>query len=155
MKTIYRIAKTELLTLFYSPVAWLVLMIFAFQVGINFVDQFGDCVKSQTLGYHIYNATGKIFTGWGLFNMMKSDLYLYLPLLTMGLISREIGSGSIKLLFSSPISTAKIVLGKYLAMVFYCLLFILILFVPILFSCFTVKAIDIPSILVALLGLYL
>ena len=32
MRAIYKIAKSELGTLFYSPIAWLILVIFVFQV---------------------------------------------------------------------------------------------------------------------------
>ena len=36
LRSTLRIARIELNTLFYSPVAWLVLVIFAFQVGMIF-----------------------------------------------------------------------------------------------------------------------
>ncbi len=155
MKTIFRIAKTELFTLFYSPVAWLVLIIFAFQGGMEFTDTFGKCVKHQVLGYNLYNVTSRIYTGYSLFDMMLNNLYLYIPLLTMGLVSREIGSGSIKLLFSSPITNVKIILGKYLAMMIYCFSLILILSSFIVFGGFTIKDMDFPAVLSALLGTYL
>ena len=38
MKTIWKIAKAELNTLFCSPIAWLILIIFAFQAGLTFSD---------------------------------------------------------------------------------------------------------------------
>lgn len=38
MRTIYYIAKTELQTLFYSPIAWMIIIIFVFQAGMNFSD---------------------------------------------------------------------------------------------------------------------
>ena len=38
MKTIFRIAQTELRLFFYSPIAWLILIIFAFQAGMAFCD---------------------------------------------------------------------------------------------------------------------
>lgn len=155
MKIIYRIAKTELFTLFYSPVAWLVLMIFAFQAGMEFTDSFGKCLKSQDLGYGLYNVTSRVFTGYSLFSNMLENLYLYLPLLTMGLVSREISSGSIKLLYSSPVSIVKIIFGKYLAMVVYCFTFIIILLSFIVFSGFTIKDLDYPALFSALLGFYL
>jgi len=47
----------------------------------------------------------------------------------MGVISKELSSGSIKLLYSSPISNTHIVLGKFLAMVVYAFLLTLILFI--------------------------
>ena len=45
MKTIFRLAKTELRILFCSPVSWLILVIFAFQAGLNFSDTFGGLLK--------------------------------------------------------------------------------------------------------------
>lgn len=36
MRVIYKIAKSELGTLFYSPIAWLILVIFVFQVFGSF-----------------------------------------------------------------------------------------------------------------------
>ena len=36
MKKIYKLALTELQTLFYLPVAWLILVIFLFQVGMTY-----------------------------------------------------------------------------------------------------------------------
>ena len=43
---------------------------------------------------------------------LVGKLYLYLPLLTMGLMSREINNGTIKLLYSSPIKVREIVFGN-------------------------------------------
>lgn len=116
MKKILRVAKTELQTLFYSPVAWLILIVFAFQLGFIISDNFVDWARRKTLGYPIFPLSQTIFS----FQTLKGYLYFYLPLLTMGVISREYASGSIKLLYSSPISNLQIVLGKYLAMVAYC-----------------------------------
>ncbi len=155
MKTIFRIAKTELRTLFFSPVAWIVLMIFAFQSGMLFCDSLDQCIKYNALGKSLYNLTAQVFTKYALFSSMQKNLYMYIPLLTMGLISREINSGSIKLLFSSPITNIKIVLGKYFAMVMYCFVFILILTPLIIFGIFGIKDLDIPTILTAGLGMFL
>jgi len=157
MKTIYRIAKTELFTLFYSPVAWLVLVIFAFQVNMEFSELISSQLRSKSLDYDLWGVTSSVFTSnmRGLFPRILGHLYLYLPLLTMGLMSREIKSGSIKLLFSSPITNSKIILGKYLAMMTYCFLLILILFFPVLFSAATVQEFDLPLVLSGLLGIYL
>lgn len=157
MKTIYRIAKTELFTLFYSPVAWLVLVVFAFQVNMEFSGLITNQLRSKSLDYDLWEVTSSVFTlnMSGLFPRILGYLYLYLPLLTMGLMSREIKSGSIKLLYSSPITNSKIVLGKYLAMMTYCFLLVLILFFPVLFSAATVKDFDMPLVLSGLLGIYL
>ena len=52
--------------------------------------------------------------------ILCGSLHFYIPLLTMGLISRELSTGSIKLLYSSPISNAQIVLGRFLSTVYVC-----------------------------------
>ena len=100
MKTIYKIAKTELQTLFYSPVAWLVIVIFTFQTAMTFTNMFGGLVRNQALGYELVSVTSNVFSNpWGgVFPAIQGYLFLYIPLLTMGLMSREFGSGSIRLL---------------------------------------------------------
>mgnify|MGYP005932878887 CR=1 FL=1 len=161
MKTIYKIAKTELQILFYSPVAWLIIVIFAFQVAMTFVGSFsfGGVVESQALGYGkgAYMATFKIFSNpWGgLFPAIQGYLYLYIPLLTMGLMSRELSSGSIKLLYSSPVTNTQIILGKFLSMMIYGLVLIAILMFFVVFSAFTVKDLDFSAVMTGMLGLYL
>ena len=96
MKTIFRLAKTELRILFCSPVSWLILVIFAFQAGLNFSDTFGGLLKRQAMGYGLGGITEETFAGYtGLLISMLKSLYLYIPLITMGLMSRELSSGSI------------------------------------------------------------
>lgn len=51
MKTIFRLAKTELRILFCSPVSWLILVIFAFQAGMAFSNIFDIQLKRMALGY--------------------------------------------------------------------------------------------------------
>ena len=46
-KMIYNIARTELQMLFYSPVAWLILVVFGVQSGMLFADQLAQLVSSQ------------------------------------------------------------------------------------------------------------
>ena len=139
MKTIYKIARTELQTLFYSPIAWLILVIFTFQASMAFTNGLAGNVRSQELGYGLYNVTMGVFAGWrGMFIAMQQYLYLYIPLLTMGLMSRELSSGSIKLLYSSPVTNTQIILGKYLSMLVYGLVLIGIICVYVIYSAFVV-----------------
>lgn len=156
MNKILRIAKLEISILFYSPVAWLVLVIFMIQTGIGFFGMLGGYKEMFLMGEHISDLTFSLFPGMnGLFDKVLQTLYLYIPLLTMGLMSRETSSGSIKLLLSSPVKIREIVLGKYLAMVFYGLLLLLILAV---FSALGVSIIhnaDIRLICSGLLALFL
>lgn len=156
MKTTLRIARAELCALFYSPVAWLILVIFAFQVGLAFSNSFGNQLRSQALGYGLWGVTSSLYTGWvGIFPGILKNLYLYIPLLTMGLMSREYSSGSIKLLYSSPIKDREIILGKYFSMMIYNMALIGILFLTGLLCMFTVVNMDIALFMTGLLGVYL
>ncbi|SEW43344.1 ABC-2 type transport system permease protein [Chitinophaga sp. YR573] len=151
MKKIFKIARTELQTLFYSPIAWLILVIFAVQTAFVFTNSVDQVLKNQMLGSHFTGLTLWMFN----FEGMLDYLYAYMPLLTMGLISRELGTGSIKLLYSSPITNTQIILGKFLAMTIYGFLLIGILVVYAIFGVAVIKQADIPVLLVALLGIYL
>ena len=62
----------------------------------------------------------------------------------MGLMSREFSSGSIKLLYSSPITSTQIVLGKYLSMMFYGLIMLAIVTIYVVFYMFVLKDFDYP-----------
>ena len=104
MRKIIRIARFELSALFYSPVAWIVLIIFTIQSGMGFTKWFHIYARAQRMGQHLDTMTAHIFSGrYSFYGGVKDTLYLYIPLLTMGLMSREISSGSIKLLLSSPV----------------------------------------------------
>ncbi|CAD0002387.1 Gldg family protein [Flavobacterium salmonis] len=156
MKTIYRIAKTELNTMFYSPVAWVVLVIFSIQSSWKFFDSIQGFEKAQKIGESFGNLSQYVFSGFnGLYTEMQNYLYLYVPLLTMGLVSREINSGSIKLLLSSPIKIRDIVLGKYLAIAAYCLLFVSILGLQVIIGYFSIDNFDLKFAVSGLIGLYL
>lgn len=157
MKTIYKLARTELQTLFYSPIAWLIIVVFTFQVAMVFVGSFVGMAQSQALGYGLENVTLNVFaSSWGgLFPSVQGYLYLYIPLLTMGLMSRELGSGSIKLLYSSPVTNTQIILGKYLSMMIYGLILMAILMIFVVFAAFTVHEFDFPAVLSGMLGIYL
>ena len=115
MKTVYTIARAELQTLFYSPVAWLILIIFTFQVSMGFSTATESWVVYYSQGYKLGGISLDIFANqqYGIFMNVLGYMYLYIPLLTMGLMSREFASGSIKLLYSSPVTNAQIILGKY------------------------------------------
>lgn len=156
MRTLYKIAVTELKTLFYSPIAWLLLAIFSVQSGISFFQITESLRKNISLGSVQDFLTSQVFSQqFGLFPDVQSNLYLYLPLLTMGLMSRETSSGSIKLLLSSPIKIRDIILGKYLAIMVYGLLLVFILVLLVIAGGVAIKALDWPLLISGLLGIYL
>ena len=157
MRAIYKIAKSELGTLFYSPIAWLILVIFVFQIFSCFANLLEYSVNMKTLdqvqGYQSYMLF--VIGGFAPYMTIQSTLYLYIPLLTMGLMSREYSSGSIKLLFSSPISSLQIILGKYLSMLIYGLIMMGSVLVLVIVGYFSIKDFDLSLVLSGWLGLYL
>lgn len=158
MRTIYHIAKSELQVLFYSPIAWLMLILFTFQVGLDFGENILSVVSSQNFpGGGESNITAKIFFAprEGFFPYILGYLYLYIPLLTMGLMSREYTSGSIKMLYSSPVSNWQIVFGKYLAMMLFLLVLLSVLFLFVVIGLCLIENMDIWAVLTGILGLYL
>ena len=156
MRKIFKIALTELCTLFYSPIAWLVLIIFTVQACMTYF-RLVDIMLMQQFNKPLwYSIAKEMYTGnMGLFPNMLVHLYLYIPLLTMGLMSREYSSGSIKLLYSSPVSSIQIIFGKFLSMMIYSLILVGILFLFVGFTAWNVPSFDMSLALSGLLGIYL
>ena len=156
MRVIYKIARLELSNLFFSPVAWFLLVVLVFITGYQFTGRLEELSRAQAYGSGLYALSGNLFYGLnGLWVTMKQILYFAMPLLTMGLISQEYGLGSIKLLYSSPISTRQIVVGKYLGIMMYGLLVSALLCVPVAVAAVVVENFEWQAVLTGLLGLYL
>ena len=85
MRKIYEVAKAELQTLFYSPIAWLIIIVFIFQVSLLFTSALELRVTQMLLGYRTPMLTQAIFANpsGGLLFEVQNYLYLYIPLLTM------------------------------------------------------------------------
>ncbi len=159
MKLIFRIARTELATLFFSPIAWFILIVFSILASNSFVD---DIISNiTTLDLYIgkeYNASVSynVFCGdYGFFNALTQNLYIYIPLLTMGLLSREFASGSIKLLYSSPVTSSQIIIGKYVATLAYGFVLLIVPIISMVFTACVIPNFDWGPVLAAFLGLYL
>lgn len=157
MRKILKIAGTEIRILFVSPIAWIILAIFSFHTAMAYTDLLDVISMQQSFRSPLwYSVTKGIYSGnLGVFFNIKEHLYLYIPLLTMGLMSQEYGSGSIKLLYSSPVSSHKIIWGKFLSMAAYGLILCGILATTIVLSAFHIENFDLPLSLSGLLGIYL
>ena len=157
MKKICRIAKAELLTMFYSPVAWLILIVFTIQMGISYVAILKGVTNTQHMGYNYGSLTPSLLLDQidGLFTVMQKYLYLYMPLLTMGLMSREYSSGTIKLLYSSPITAKDIILGKFLGMLYYGCILLGVLLILVLGFAVTVDNFNYAELFCGILGMFL
>lgn len=147
--------------MFYSPIAWLLLIIFVVQCSLSFADSVQNYLSMQRMG-KLYPlpptpATFAVLANarTGLFPQIISKLFLYIPLLTMGLISREVSSGSIRLLYSSPVKTSRIVAGKFMAMTFYNLLLVVILAIFVVAAAWMIPHADKGMMISGLLGVFL
>lgn len=156
MRKILKIAKLELSILIYSPVVWLVLPIFFVLCGMTVIDTLRDYQVSLSLNGGGGELTRNIYgMPGGFFVTIQQTLYLYLPILTMGIMSRETSSGSIKLLLSSPVKLRQIILGKYLALVVLCMAFIAILTLYAIIGVISIKHADTGLLISGLFGLFL
>ena len=160
MKTIFKIAKTELALLFYSPIAWFLLVAFLFQCGLAYTGTMENYLIQQEMGgrglQYLTFLTTRIFAPqYGIWTGLVSKLYLYLPLLTMGLMSRELSSGTIRLLYSSPIKIREIIFGKFLAMMLYNLALVAILLLIVVCGLFNIRSADAGMLFSGLLGIYI
>lgn len=160
MKTILKIARTELALLFYSPIAWFLLIAFLFQAGLAYTSEIEGILTQQDMGgrglkYLTFLTSRTFAPPFGIWPQLVSKLYLYLPLLTMGLMSREINGGTIKLLYSSPIKVREIIFGKFLAMMVYNLALVLVLAIIVLLGLSNIQHADAGMLFAGLLGVYL
>ncbi|HEY0272572.1 MAG TPA: Gldg family protein [Chitinophaga sp.] len=160
MKTILKIAWAELRVLFYSPIAWFLMVAYLIQCAAVYMMGVKAYVGLQEIGgeqlRNLEFLTSHLFASeGGLLPEAMQQLYLYIPLLTMGLISRELSSGTIKLLYSSPVTVRKIVLGKYLAMMIIGLAMMALTGIFLVSGLFQVQHADKGVLLSGALALYL
>jgi len=120
MRNIWIICQKELRSYFVSPIAYILLTMFALIFGYFFWN---------SLGYYVYLGVESQMRGEP-FNMnvneqiirpLLSDVNVialfFIPLITMRLFAEEKRTGTIELLATSPIRDGEIILGKWLSAV--------------------------------------
>lgn len=149
------IAGRELRSLFLSPLAWAILGVFSFVMAwvfLSLVEAF-LLVQGQLAAMEQGPGVTEV-VAVQLFDTAAVILMLVTPLLTMRLISEELRSRTLALLFSAPLSMTQIVLGKYLgAMGFFVVLLALLAAMPLSLAVGT--DLDYGLLASALLGLML
>jgi len=132
MKTIWTICRRELYSYFVSPIAWVLLAIFAVLGGFftYFISGYfvRAAMESQMMGQGGPMNINEQVIAPILNNMAVVGLFL-VPLVSMRLFAEEKRQGTIELLMTSPATDMEIILGKWLsAILMYCaLLFVLAL----------------------------
>jgi ABC-2 type transport system permease protein len=165
MKMVIQIAKAELRNLFYSPVAWFLTIAFLVLFGWMYTTQLYAMVKMQDAYMEIkpdfkdlgpFPMTMSFFMPPnGVLRLVLENLYLFVPLLTMGLIGRETQMGTIKLLYSSPVKLRQIVGGKFLGVMVYNMLLVSIAAVFMFTFYFFMRSPDYGLFISSVLGLFL
>ena len=115
MNMIYTIAIREFKSLFLSPLAWTVLAILQAILAYIFLTQVETFNLIQPKLAAIEGAPGLTdIVVIPLFSNAAIILLLVTPLLTMRLICEDRRNKTLSLLMSAPISSADIIIGKYL-----------------------------------------
>jgi len=155
MNGVNAIVKKELRSYFYSPVAYVIIGVFLFIMGVIFA-------KFVAI-YMQYNAMQRFGQAQGI-TLDKLATYLYqnmafilcfvTPFLTMKLFAEEKRQATLELLFTAPIRGAELVLGKFLSAMALMLMMVAFSAIYVLFMVMWGNP-EIPIILTTYLGLIL
>jgi len=107
------IAKRELTSLFFSPIAYVVLGLFSFVSALLFLAAFQPGA----------DASLRSVFGWIVWLMV-----FLVPAISMRLLSEELRSGTIELLMTTPVNDTQVIIGKWLG----AMGFLLVLLAPLL-----------------------
>ncbi len=127
MRNIWIICRKELGSYFVSPIAYLLLIMFAVIFGFFFWNALGvfiiEGMEMQMRGQSFPMNINEQIIRPLLSNASVIGLF-FIPMITMRLFAEEKRTGTIELLVTSPIRDIEIILGKWLAalMLYSCLL---------------------------------
>jgi ABC-2 type transport system permease protein len=120
VRNVLIICRKELRSYFVSPIAYLLLTMFAVIMGFFFWNALGYFVymgiESQMQGQMFPMNINEQVIRPLLSNMSVVGLFL-IPMITMRLFAEEKRSGTIELLATSPVRDTEVILGKWLAAV--------------------------------------
>ena len=118
MSNIITICRRELKSYFSSPIAYLLMAMFAFLFGFFFWNAVGYFValslRAQMSGQAMPMDLNEMVIRPLLMNVSVIGLFL-IPLISMRLFAEEKRAGTIELLLTSPVYDMEIIVGKWLA----------------------------------------
>ena len=118
MRNIWIICQKELRSYFASPVAYLLLTMFALIFGFFFWNSVGYFnmmgLESQMRGQSFPMSVNEYVIRPLLSNISVIGLF-FIPMITMRLFAEEKRMGTIELLATSPVRDSEVILGKWLA----------------------------------------
>lgn len=118
MRNVWIVCQKELRSYFASPVAYLLLLMFALIFGFFFWNALGSFVvygmEMQMSGQNFPMSINEEIIRPLLSNVSVIGLF-FIPLITMRLFAEEKRTGTIELLATSPVRDIEIIVGKWLA----------------------------------------
>jgi len=111
MNGLVAIYRREMLALWVTPLAWVLLFIFLLIQGLSFNQILLHFASFSNVS--IDQGPVQAYFGQSLFLVLS--LFLVCPALTMRLFAEERRSGTIEALLTAPVSATSVVLAKYLA----------------------------------------
>jgi len=112
VSNVWALARRELNAYFASPIAYVVLAFFLFLFGVYFYGELEIFVDPRRAAPSQVLNVNQDMIRW-LFHTTAVIVMFLLPLVTMRSFSEELRSGTIELLFTSPVTDVELVLGKF------------------------------------------
>lgn len=113
MKNVWALVRREILSYFSSPIAYVVLSAFLWLYGFYFYAYLEAFIDPRTVAPGAVVNVNQDMLRW-VFHTTAFFLLFLLPMVTMRSFSEELRSGTIELLFTSPLTDTQIVMGKFL-----------------------------------------
>jgi len=130
MRNVWAICKREIKSYFYSPIAYVVIVMFGVIAGWFFFTSMSfysllsfQSMQNPYIRYQL-NLTEMVIRP--MFGNISIIMLLMLPVVTMRLFSEEKKTGTIELLLTYPVSDLQALLGKYIAAL--CVFLVMLLF---------------------------
>jgi ABC-2 type transport system permease protein len=135
------IARRELQSYFFSPMAYVAMALFLVATGLAFATDFRP---------------GQVVAMRSLFEWMVFFMVGIIPILSMGLMSQEWSSGTIETLMTAPVSEIDVILGKFLGSLgFFAILLLPTLLYVVVLRIFSTPSFDYGPVLSGYLGIVL
>ena len=136
MKNIWIICRKELRSYFTSPIAYLLLVMFAVIFGFFFWNSVGYYVN-MALESQMEGEASDMNISEQIIRPLLSNINVialfFIPMISMRLFSEEKRSGTIELLATSPVSDNEVIIGKWLAAVLMYVLMVSVSFLDFIF----------------------
>ncbi|MFH1075106.1 MAG: ABC transporter permease subunit [Candidatus Firestonebacteria bacterium] len=161
MNNIWTITRKELKSFFTSPIGYIVLSLFSMLAGwffFNHLNRFNSLVAFYQMSQQpdVLNQINlNQFVVVRLFQELLMLLSVFLPGISMRLFAEEKKQKTIELLFTSPVHTYEIILGKYFSVIiFLCIMLGLTAIYPLILFIYGSPGPELAPIITGYIGLF-